>query len=171
MNSSRNFISVCTAIVMVLAFTVTGDCEDEPKVADKQLNKYDVCWPTSWHTVRNSEAKAAKISMSGYLSLEGFGDFPDIRLYQYKEDLDNRDPGAIRLDMSACRLINDQLGWGADNWAVLDRLFVEVHGELTRSEVPNQHLWWGMFENVTLIGIKNNGLTLMAIKPIQKQDP
>lgn len=150
---------------MVLSFTVAGNCEDEPKVADRQLNKFEGYWPQSWHTIRNSRAKAAKISMRGYLSFKGGGDFPSIRLYQYKEDLENRDPNSIRLDVTAVRLINDQLGWGADNWVVLDRLYVEVSGELTRSEFTHEPFWLGTFENVTLIEIKNNGLTLMTIKP------
>ena len=123
--------------------------------------------PVSWISIQtDDEFLNPKMVLEGVISFEGLGETPSVFLWKdefsYKNKVLFR---KIDLDpVTALKLIEAKFGKGAENWRVLEGLFVEVVGDFERKQRGFEFTGLGSLRKVRAIRVKNNDRVLVAME-------
>ena len=153
---------LAAAICVMLLLIVDGKADDAV-VSEKAIH-HD---PVDWTAIRiNSKWVGKHVVIEGYLELLGTGDQPRITLWDTKEAMQvQRNFHYIEIDSkSATDMIIKKFGSGADNWRVLQGLFVKISGSFEIQDEGLQYISLGTMSDVKRIDIINNGLVLLRLE-------
>jgi hypothetical protein len=164
-------------IVGLVCLNITPSCKDNAtRPVEIKASTGDSIYhvPVDWTSIRRKDVPR-NVSIDGYISLDGVGEYPTITLWENPEAMQQgRLFYCIHIDsVSMANLVAEILGRDSKEWHSLKGAFVVISGNLVPEKV-NPNLGLGELSDIRQVRIKCNGDEVMVIsnlkRPLQKLD-